>query len=82
MSIIRHRDRGKKIKTRGKGRSSEVVFREGKPRAVIMDIEEYQDMLERLEDLEDLEMLERMRKESLSFRSLDEFLKEYFPSPC
>jgi len=60
------------MKTRGKRRSPEVVFREGKPRAVILDIEEYQEMLERLEDLEDLEMLERMR-------SLDEFLKEYSP---
>jgi PHD/YefM family antitoxin component YafN of YafNO toxin-antitoxin module len=67
------------MKTRGKRKSPEVVFREGKPRAVILDIEEYQEMLERLEDLEDLEMLERMRKESLSFRSLDEFLKEYSP---
>jgi PHD/YefM family antitoxin component YafN of YafNO toxin-antitoxin module len=67
------------MKTRGKRRSPEVVFREGKPRAVILDIEEYQEMLERLEDLEDLEMLERMREESLSFRSLDEFLKEYSP---
>jgi hypothetical protein len=35
-----------------------------------------------LEDLEDLKMLERMRKESLTFRRLDEFLKEYPPSPC
>jgi hypothetical protein len=47
---------------------------------VILDIEEYQEMLERLEDLEDLKMLERMRKESLTFRRLDEFLKEYSPS--
>ncbi len=70
------------MKTRGKRKSPEVVFREGKPRAVILDIEEYQDMLERLEDLEDLKMLERMRKESLTFRRLDEFLKEYSPSPC
>jgi PHD/YefM family antitoxin component YafN of YafNO toxin-antitoxin module len=69
------------MKTRGKRKSPEVVFREGKPRAVILDIEEYQEMLERLEDLEDLEMLERMRKESLSLRSLDEFLKEYSPTP-
>jgi PHD/YefM family antitoxin component YafN of YafNO toxin-antitoxin module len=67
------------MKTRGKRKPPEVVFREGKPRAVILDIEEYQEMLERLEDLEDLEMLERMREESLSFRSLDEFLKEYSP---
>ena len=68
--------------TRGKRKLPEVVFREGKPRAVILDIEEYQEMLERLEDLEDLKMLERMRKESLTFRRLDEFLKEYSPSPC
>ena len=58
------------MKTRGKRKSPEVVFREGKPRAVLLDIEEYQDMLE------------RMRKESLTFRRLDEFLKEYSPSPC
>jgi PHD/YefM family antitoxin component YafN of YafNO toxin-antitoxin module len=54
-------------------------MREGKPRAVILDIDEYQEMLERLEDLEDLQALERMRKESLSFRKLDDFLKEYSP---
>jgi PHD/YefM family antitoxin component YafN of YafNO toxin-antitoxin module len=68
------------MKTRGKRKHPEFVFREGKPRAVILDIEEYQDMLERLEDLDDLKMLERMRKESLTFRRLDEFLKEYSPS--
>ena len=65
--------------TRGKKKPPEVVLREGKPRAVILDIEEYQEMLERLEDLEDLKMLERTRKQSPSFRSLDEFLKEYSP---
>jgi len=67
--------------TKGKRKPPEVVFREGKPRAVILDIEEYQEMLERLEDLENLKMLERVRRESLSFRSLEEFLKEYSPSP-
>ena len=67
------------MKTRGKRKPAAVVFREGKPRALILDIEEYQEILERLEDLEDPEMLERMREESLSFRSLDEFLKEYSP---
>ena len=68
------------MKTRGKRTPPEAVFREGKPRAVILDIEEYQEMLERLEDLEDLKMLERVRKESLSFRRFDEFLKEYSPA--
>jgi hypothetical protein len=46
---------------------------------VNLDIEDYQDMLERLEDLDDLKTLEQMRKRQLSFRTLDEFLKEYRP---
>jgi len=54
-------------------------MREGKPTAVFLDINEYQEMLERLEDVEDLKMLEKMRKKPLRFRSLDDFLKEYTP---
>ena len=60
-------------------KSPEIVFREGKPSAVILDIEEYQEMLEKLEDLEDLKMLEEMRKKPLKFKKLDDFLKEYQP---
>lgn len=60
-------------------RPPDIVFREGKPTAVILDIDEYQEMLERLEDMEDLMMLREMRKESLRFRKLDEFLAEYRP---
>jgi PHD/YefM family antitoxin component YafN of YafNO toxin-antitoxin module len=40
-------------------RSPEIVLRDGQPAAVILDIDEYQDMLERLEDLDDLEMLKQ-----------------------
>jgi PHD/YefM family antitoxin component YafN of YafNO toxin-antitoxin module len=58
-------------------RSLEIVLRDGKPAAVILDIDEYQEMLERLEDLEDLEILQEMREKPLSFRKLDEFLAEY-----
>jgi PHD/YefM family antitoxin component YafN of YafNO toxin-antitoxin module len=58
----------------------EIVMREGEPTAVILDIDEYQEILERLEDIEDLKMLEDMRKTPLKFRSLDDFLKEYAPS--
>jgi len=65
--------------TKGKRKSPEVIFREGKPRAVILDIKEYQEMLKRLEDLEDLKMLERIRQEPLSFTKLDEFLNAYHP---
>ena len=62
-----------------KRKAPEIVMREGKPTAVILDINEYQEMLERLEDVEDLKMLEKMREKPLRFRSLDDFLKEYTP---
>lgn len=58
----------------------EIVLRDGKPAAVILDIDEYKEMLERLEDMEDLETLEQMRKRPLKFRRLEDFLKEYSPS--
>jgi len=61
-------------------KSPEVVFREGRPAAVILDIADYKRMLERLEDMEDLRTLESMRKRPLKFRSLDDFLREHRPS--
>jgi PHD/YefM family antitoxin component YafN of YafNO toxin-antitoxin module len=67
------------MKRKTKSKTPEIVFREGKARAVILDIDEYQEMLERLEDIEDLKMLDRMRKGPLSFKRLDDFLKEYSP---
>jgi len=67
-----------KGKTRRK--SPEIILRKGKPTAVILDIDEYQAMLEQLEDVEDLKLLEKMRKKSLSFRKLEEFLEGYSPN--
>ncbi len=57
----------------------EIIVRGGKPTAVILDINEYQEMLERLEDIKDLRMLEDMRKGPLKFKKLGDFLKEYKP---
>ena len=57
-------------------RSPELVYRDGEPVSVILDIARYEAMLERLEDLDDLEALQKMRERPLSFRSLDEFLLE------
>jgi PHD/YefM family antitoxin component YafN of YafNO toxin-antitoxin module len=71
---------GEKMKARSKKRVPEIVLREGKPAAVILDIEKYREMLERLEDVEDLKMLEKMRERPLKFRSLKDFLKEYHQS--
>lgn len=64
---------------REKNRSPEIVLRDGQPTAVILDIDEYQDMLERLEDLDDLAVLKLRREEPPSFRKLDDFLGEYQP---
>ena len=58
-------------------RRPEVVYRDGEPVAVILDIREYEEMLERLEDTEDLQMLREMRQRPLRFRTLEEFLEEH-----
>lgn len=55
-------------------RKPEVVLRDGKPAAVILDIEEYREMLEELEQVEDLKALKALRRKPLRLRTLDEFL--------
>jgi hypothetical protein len=57
----------------------EMIIRDGKPVAVILDIEEYREILERLDDQEDLKALQELREGPLEFRPLDEFLAEYSP---
>ncbi len=67
------------MSSKGKRKTPEIILREGKPAAVILDIDEYRGMLERLEDVEDLRMLKRLRKKKLQFPKLDDLLKEYHP---
>jgi PHD/YefM family antitoxin component YafN of YafNO toxin-antitoxin module len=67
------------MKSKTKRKAPEIILREGKPSAVILDIDEYRNMLERLEDLEDLNRLKEMRKRPLKFRKLEDFLREYHP---
>jgi len=52
----------------------QIVVRNGKPSAVILDIETYRELLERLEDAEDIRELDQMRKQPLEFVKLDDFL--------
>ena len=56
----------------------QIVYQDGQPSAVILDMQDYVEMLERLEDLEDLEMLNEMRKKPLEFSPFDEFVAECF----
>jgi PHD/YefM family antitoxin component YafN of YafNO toxin-antitoxin module len=64
---------------KAKRKEPEIIFRAGKPAAVIIDIDEYQEMLERLEDAEDLKILAKMRQKPLKFKKLEDFLAEYKP---
>lgn len=60
-------------------RKPQFVVEDGAPTAVILDISEYEELLERLEDTEDLAALREMHKNSLKFCPLTEFLDEYDP---
>jgi hypothetical protein len=60
-------------------REREFVYRDGKPAAVILDITEYEELLERAEDLDDLRALKRMRARPLRFRSLTDVLAQSSP---
>ena len=55
----------------------QVILKNGKPDAVIINIKDYHNMLERLEDREDLADLEKMRKGHLKFRKFEDFLSEH-----
>ena len=62
-----------------KRKALEIVLRDGKPAAVILDIEHYRELLERAEDAEDLRALKAIRRRPIKFRRLDDFLKSYAP---
>ena len=64
------------MSAKAKRKEPEIIFREGKPTAVIIDIDDYQEMLERLEDAEDLRILAEMRQKPLKFKRLEDFLAE------
>jgi hypothetical protein len=49
-----------------------LEYRDGRPTAVILDIVEYEELLERAEDLDDLRALRRIREHPLRFRSLSD----------
>lgn len=55
----------------------DFVYRDDKPVAVILDIDDYYEILERLEDEEDIEYLRTVREKPLQFRSFNEYLSEH-----
>jgi PHD/YefM family antitoxin component YafN of YafNO toxin-antitoxin module len=58
------------------GKIPEIVYRNGKPSKIIIGIKEYEALLEAVEDREALDWLKRTRKESKSYRPLENVLSE------
>ncbi|MHB1563487.1 MAG: hypothetical protein ACYCXP_05230 [Leptospirillum sp.] len=58
------------------GKIPEIVYRNGKPSKIIIGIKEYEALLEAVEDREALDWLKRTRKESKSYRPLEDVLSE------
>lgn len=53
-----------------------IVYDKGKPSLVILNITDYQELLERAEDVKDLKEISRLREQKLDFRPFDAFLNE------
>ncbi len=66
--------------TKNKNRSyknPEIIYRNHKPVSVIIDLEEYKQMLERLDDIEDIAFIESIKNKQMKFKKLDDFLMEF-----
>ena len=68
------------MKSRARRKPLQIVVQNGEPSAVVLEIEEYRELLERLEDAEDLKLLEDMRKRPLKFTRSEDLLSEYSPN--
>jgi len=53
----------------------DVILRNGKPAAVVLDIEDYEAMLERLEQLDDLKAIRAMKKKDWETVGFDQYLR-------
>ncbi len=72
-----HKDWGVEMKHAHRTRHPvQIIMRDGEPSAVILEMQDYIEMLERLEDLEDLEVLNEMRQKGLEFRKLEDLLAD------
>jgi prevent-host-death family protein len=54
----------------------EMIYKSGKPTAVILPLAEYEELLERVEDAADLKWLQKTRRQGVTYRSFSDYLKE------
>ena len=55
----------------------EMIYKSGKPTAVILPLAQYEELLERVEDAADLQWLKKARLQGVSYRPFSEYLKEH-----
>jgi len=53
-----------------------IVDEKGNKTGVLLDINEYEELLERVEDAEAVKMLNKMREKPLEYMKFEDFLKE------
>jgi len=54
----------------------QIIVENGRPKAVVLDIEKYRKLLELVEDKEDLLELKKIKKSATNFKELKEYIKE------
>jgi hypothetical protein len=54
----------------------EMIYKGGKPTAVILPLADYEELLERIEDAADLRWLRKTRSQEATYRPFSEYLKE------
>ena len=54
----------------------EMIYKSGKPTAVILPLAQYKDLLERVEDAADLKWLRKTHRQGVAYRPFSEYLKE------
>ena len=53
-----------------------ILYRDGKPAFVLLDIKDYRDMLDRLDDLEDIEFVDSLPQERPPGRPFEDYVAE------
>ena len=54
----------------------EMIYKSGKPTAVILPLADYEELLERVEDIADLQWLQKTRLQGVTYRLFSDYLKE------
>ncbi len=65
------------METKAIRKTPSVIYKDGKPTAVILDLEDYEELLEKIEDWEDLQAIEEIRKRKPpEYIPLEDYLKD------